>query len=124
MAIAAQPTFTTEFALTYKAMMLGRIQQEQKTTRKVIAAIPNQKLDYRPDPKSRTALEIADHMASGEIWFLNSIADGKFEWKEPTPAKSVQEVLAHYDRDFKPAWERASKVTGEQLLAVVDFFGM
>lgn len=121
---AAQPTFTAEFASTYKDMMLGRIENEQKTTRKVIAAIPDQKLDYKHDPKVRTALELADHIVASELWFLNSIADGRFDWKEPAPLKSTAEILAKYDKEFKPALERAKKCSGEHLVKITDFFGM
>lgn len=121
---ATQPAFTTEFASTYKDMMLGRIENEQKTTRKVIVAIPNQKLDYKHDPKGRTALELAHHIVVSEIWFLNSIADGKFDWRDPALAKTTAEVLALYDKEFAPALARAKKTTGEHLLKTTDFFGM
>ena len=104
---ATQPTFTAEFASTYKDMMLGRIEHEHKTTRRVIESIPNHKLDYRHDPKGRTALELAHHIVVSEIWFLNSIADGRFEWKDPEPAHTVAEILAQYDREFPKALARA-----------------
>jgi uncharacterized damage-inducible protein DinB len=121
---AAQPSFTPEFASIYKDMMLGRIEQEHKTTRRVIENIPNQKLDYKHDPKGRTAVELAHHIVVSEVWFLNSIADGRFEWKDPVPAKSVAEVLSFYDKEFAPALARAKKTTGEHLLKETDFFGM
>jgi uncharacterized damage-inducible protein DinB len=121
---ATQPTFTTEFASTYKDMMLSRIEHEQKTTRKVIAAIPNQKLDYKHDPKGRTALELADHIVTSELWFLDSIANGSFEWKDAPPLRSTAEILARYDKEFPTALARAKKCTGEHLIKVTDFFGM
>ena len=121
---ATQPTFTAEFAGTYKDMMLGRIEHEQKTTRKVIAAIPNQRLDYKHDPKGRTALELADHIVVSEIWFLNSIADGKFDWKDSVPARSTAEILAKYDKEFPAALARAKKCSGDHLIKITDFFGM
>ena len=121
---ATQPTFTAEFASTYKDMMLGRIENERKTTRRVIENIPNQKLDYRHEPKGRTALELAHHIVVSEIWFLNSIADGQFDWKEPEPAKTVADILAQYDREFPKALARAKKTTGDHLTKITDFFGM
>ena len=124
MSAAAQPNFTPEFATTYKTMLLGRIANEQKTTRKVIAAIPSAKSGYKPDPKSRSALELAHHLATSEIWFLNSIAAGKFEWSDPPAATSIEAVLAAYDRDFPAAWERANKTSPDGLMAQADFFGI
>ena len=121
---ATKPAFTAEFASTYKDMMLGRIENEQKTTRKVIAAIPNQKLDYKHDPKGRTALELAHHIVVSELWFLNSIATGSFDWKDPEPVKTTAQVLALYDKEFAPALARARKTKGDDLLKIADFFGM
>ena len=44
---------------------------------------------YKPDPKSRSAWDLAVHTAMSDIWFADSILSGKFEWTgEPaTPAE-------------------------------------
>ena len=51
----------------------GLMENESVTTAKVLAAVPDSGHDYRPDPKSRTAWELATHLATGDIWFLDSI---------------------------------------------------
>jgi uncharacterized damage-inducible protein DinB len=121
---ATQPTFTPEFANTYKDMLLGRIEHEQKTTRKVIDAVPNQKLDYKHDGKGRTALELAYHIVVSELWFLNGIADGRFEWQDPAPLNTKADILALYDKEFPKAMSRAKATTGDHLIRITDFFGM
>lgn len=118
------PTFSGDFAAQYAAFTLGNIARESATTKRVIAAIPAGKGDYKPDAKSRTALEIADHIVQSEIWFLKSIAAGKFEWAEPTPLGDPQQILAFYEREFGPAYAAAGKVAGDSWLAITDFFGM
>jgi hypothetical protein len=40
-----------------------QLKNEWKTTSKVIAAVPNNKRDYKPDPNGRSAWELATHMA-------------------------------------------------------------
>jgi uncharacterized damage-inducible protein DinB len=124
MGAQVQPAFTEEFVMTYKTMMLGKIRREQATTRKVIASIPKDNQTYKPDPKSRTGLELASHIVDSEIWFLNSIAEGRFDWSEPTPQADVKAVLARYDAEFLKAWEKADATNAKHLLQVVDFFGM
>jgi hypothetical protein len=50
---------TPEFAAGLCAMMLDGIQREAECTKRVLAAVPDDKSDYRPDPNARTARELA-----------------------------------------------------------------
>ena len=54
------------------------MENEAKTTAAVLAAVPDSGHGYKPDPKSRTAWEIATHIATADIWFIDSILNGKF----------------------------------------------
>src|ERR1700741_4379018 len=74
---------TPEFVLGYRAMMLDGIQREAECTKKVIAAVPDEKSDYRPDPNARTAKELAWHLANSDIQFLDGIADMNFSTDSP-----------------------------------------
>jgi uncharacterized damage-inducible protein DinB len=123
---AAQPQFTPEFAATYRAVTLGRIQQEGKTTRRVVGNIPEDKKNYKPQENSRTAWELASHLVSSDIWFLNGIADRKFEWTgEPAPiANNVAGLVAHHEAETAKAAARVNALTAAQLLEPVDFFGI
>src|SRR6202040_4476915 len=58
---------------------LPQIRNEHKTTRRVIEAVPCDNCGWKPDPTSKSALELALHIASSECFFLNGIAAGKFE---------------------------------------------
>ena len=60
-------------------MMLDGIAREAEITKKVIAAVPDAKSDYRPDPNARTAKELAWHMANTDVQFLDGIADLNFK---------------------------------------------
>ena len=59
--------------------------QESANTVKVLRAVPNDRRDYKPDEKSRTAWELAKHVATADLWFLDSICDGAFVF-DPVPA--------------------------------------
>jgi len=44
-----------KFILGYRAMMLDGLAREVEITKRVLAAVPEGKRDYRPDPHARTA---------------------------------------------------------------------
>ena len=71
-----------EFVSAYCAMMLDGVTREMETTKKVIAAVPENKRDYRPDPHARTAWDLAWHIANSDVEFLDGIADMKFSMTE------------------------------------------
>ena len=56
-------------------LLTGTIQQEGVATRKVLAAVPAGNRDYKPDPKSRSAWELAVHLATADVWFAASHDD-------------------------------------------------
>jgi uncharacterized damage-inducible protein DinB len=107
--------------------MTGTIEREAATTRKVIAAVPNGNRDYKPDPKSRSAWDIAVHIALSDIWFADSILKGEFAWTgEPaTPAEMSDPagVAKWHERELAARLAKLRAMTGEQLLKNVDFFG-
>jgi uncharacterized damage-inducible protein DinB len=116
---------TPEFALAYRAMMLDGVVRETECTKKVIAAIPDAKSDYKPDLHARTAKELAWHIANSDIQFLDGIADLKFNMETPEhkPETSV-EVVAWYDENIKRGVARVAAMTAEQLMTPVSFFGV
>jgi len=96
---AAQAKFLVD---QYATLM----ESEFPTTVKVLAAVKDDNRDYRPDEKSRTAWELATHIATSDVWFLTSIINGKFEF-DPQAAKaqeasfkSVNDVVEFYKKAF------------------------
>ncbi len=74
------------------AIFLPALDREHPVTRNVIEAIPLDKGDYRPEPVSKTALELAWHIVAAEKRFLEGIAGGEFDfafWKELPAANST-----------------------------------
>ncbi len=80
-----------------RTMFLTYWEKEAPATRNVLARIPEGS-DYRPDPKSRTAREIAWVIVREEIVLGEGLAKGVLEWQDvPAPA-TLREVLETYDR--------------------------
>lgn len=122
---APQPALSPEFALGMREVLLQGLSQELETTKKVIAAIPEGQREYRPDPKARTAWELAWHLASCDAQMTNEVADHKFnmEPRYKEEPKSVADLVNWYDSNFKSAIARVREMTPEQLCTPVDFLG-
>jgi uncharacterized damage-inducible protein DinB len=81
-----------------KALFLKFWNKEATATRKVISRIPQDTSDYRPEPKSRNAREIAWLIVHEESLLADGLTSGTLAWKDaPTPA-TVKEILDTYDR--------------------------
>jgi uncharacterized damage-inducible protein DinB len=118
---------TAEQATAVRDVIVGSIEQESVAERKVIAAVPHGNRDYKPDPKSRSAWEVAVHVAMADIWFADSILKGHFEWTgEPaTPPEMTDPgaVAAWHERQLTDRLAKLRAMTPDALLRPVDFFG-
>ena len=116
-----------EMALGAVQFLSHSIEQESKTTRNVLAAVPAGHEDYRPHEKSMSTLELCWHLASTEVWFYNSIAEGAFvmgDSKVPEHIKSAADAKAYYDAEHPAALARLRAMDGAAASKVIDFFGM
>ena len=96
--------------------------QESKTTSKVLARIPEGS-DYRPDPKSRTAREIAWQIVCEEKMILDALETGKVEWAPPTIPGTMKEVLAAYQKQSAGMEKRWKDLPAARWDGNLDFFG-
>jgi uncharacterized damage-inducible protein DinB len=107
--------------------MTDSIENEAATTRKVIAAVPGHNRHYKPDEKSRTAWEIATHLATSDMWFADCILNAKFEWtgEAAMPAEFTDPaaVAKWHEKNLADKLAKLRALTPEQLLREADFFG-
>ena len=117
---------TTDQATFLRDFLLQGIEEEFTATRRVLAAVPDERSDYRPDPKSRSARELAWHLVEGDIQFIRNIADGAFSAtaERPDPTSNMAEMIDYYETGFKAELARVGRLTGEQLAMPVDFIGI
>jgi uncharacterized damage-inducible protein DinB len=91
-----------EQVMDEKALFMQFWNKEAAATRKVLSRIPENS-NYRPDPKSRTAREIAWLIVREEVVLSEGLQKGVLEWAEvPAPA-TAKEVLAAYDQHHAAA---------------------
>jgi len=113
---------------TVADFLIADLESEMQTTLRVLAAVPDSDLGYRPDDKSKTALGLLRHLAIEDEWLLNSIADGAFA---PPPDDSdvcgimnAADAVARYKERVPAALDRVRSMSGDQLAGVIDLFGM
>jgi uncharacterized damage-inducible protein DinB len=116
-----------EQAVFLLQIALPTVKNEHRTTRSVIEAIPADKGDYRPDPISKSAMELAWHIVAAEHRFYSGIARGAFDFTpihRPESVRTPAEIGQWYEDSFSKNFERLSALNGDQLSKVVDFRGM
>ena len=106
-------------------LFLNTIQQEADTTRKVIRAIPEDKKTYKPDPKAKDAHELAWHIVSSEIFFLDVVISGKFSQDEPSGSpQAISAILDWYESNHRDRVNRVRELSAEKLAAPISLFGV
>ena len=95
---------------------------ESKTTRKVLSRIPEGS-NYRPDPHSRTAQQIAWQIVCEEKMIIDALETGKVEWAPPAMPEKMADVLAAYDKQSADMIKRWKALPMSRWGGKLDFFG-
>jgi uncharacterized damage-inducible protein DinB len=122
-----QPIQPDQAVFLLNGAYLPSLKNEQRITRSIIEAIPLDKGDYRPDEISKSALELAWHIAVTEMRFLDAVAAGEFDFSPrplPDSVKNSGDLAGWYTDNFAPRFEALTKLSSEQLLKIIDFRGM
>jgi hypothetical protein len=97
-----------EQALFLLQFLLPQLKSEQAITHKIFSAVPLERDSYRPDAKSRSAFELARHIAFAEIWLLDGVISKRFD-ERAFPVDSVgtcREIAHWYAKNFARRMER------------------
>ena len=101
------------------------LQGEWMHTYKAIAAVPDAKKDYKPEPNARSAWELAHHIAICDVGFLHAVAANDFSvFPAKTDAKTIPELADWYKHEFAKGLEKVLTLDGDHMSQIVDFMGM
>ena len=95
---------------------------ESKTMSKVLSRIPEGS-DYRPDPNSRTAKDIAWQIVCEEKMIIDALESGKAAWAPPPVPATMKEVQDAYEAQSAGMEKRWRALTDAQWNGDLDFFG-
>jgi uncharacterized damage-inducible protein DinB len=85
-------------AMTNLEFCTSRRKAERPAFINVLKAIPEEKSAYRPDPKARTAAELAHVLAVEEAALVSLARNGVVEWKDTAPPGRIEESVAAFER--------------------------
>ena len=105
-----------------KALFTKFWTDESQTTHKVLSRIPENS-DYRPDPKSRTAKEIAWQILCEERMIVDAVETGKMEWKPLPMPGTMAEIVTEYERLSAHTAKRWADLPAERWNGKLEFFG-
>ena len=121
------PGLTPELAKSVLHISLASIKKEHGTTKSVIASIPANGGDYKPEPAARTALEIAWHIVASEHRFFSSVTKGFFDVTpnpKPEALKTSADIAKYYDELLLKDHSALTELSGDDLAKEMDFRGM
>ena len=105
-----------------KSLFVKLWTKESKTTCNVFKRIPEGS-NYRPDPKSRTAMEIAWQIFSEEKLIIEALESGRVEYVPLPMPGTMQEVIQAYEQQSAGMRQRWEAVPGACWEGTLDFFG-
>jgi uncharacterized damage-inducible protein DinB len=110
-----------------QGVYLPALSNEHRITKSVIEAIPLDRGGFRPDEISKTALDLAWHIAATEMRFMDAVLTGEFDLSsrpKPDSLDNSQALADWYAADFEGRFEKLGKLSNEELLRIVDFRGL
>jgi uncharacterized damage-inducible protein DinB len=103
--------------------LLPEFDQEMANTRKVLERIPEDKLEWKPDPKSMSLGRLAGHVAEMPGWGMAVLSQDSFDVApqgqapyEALTAKSRQHLLAEFDKNISEARAALAGISDEQMM--------
>jgi uncharacterized damage-inducible protein DinB len=101
-------------------MLLGEMEQEARTTRKMLERVPNDKFSWKPHEKSMTIQRLATHIAELPGWVAMALTTNELDFaNNPYEVETVnnrEELLAYFDRTLEYGRSHLQKATDEDLL--------
>jgi len=107
--------------------VLPTLDREHQTTKRVIEAIPDAKVDYSPDGIAKSAIELAWHIVTAENRFIEAVINGMFDlnpWPRADTIKTAQAVNRWYAERYARNVAQLQALSPEKLVKIVDFRGM
>jgi uncharacterized damage-inducible protein DinB len=106
------------------------LEREMPTTASVLAAVNEGDRNYKPDAKSRSAWDIAVHIAQADNWLIQSALAGSFHYdaeaakQQASQFNDAAQVAAFYRQSFPETLKQLRSASPDALTRNVDFFGV
>jgi uncharacterized damage-inducible protein DinB len=102
------------------AALIGELQHEAATTRKVLERIPAEKFDYKPHEKSMTMGRLASHVAEMTSWVTETTTKSELDFStmdyKPFEPQTTEELVAFFDKLVTDAIEALKNTSDEAMM--------
>lgn len=118
---------TADHAHAVLHTFLPGLDVEHQVTKRVIAAIPDAKADYRPDEIVKSAIDLAWHIVTAENRFLEAIINGAFDltpMPRPATVKTAEDVNRWYAERYARNVALLQALPPDKLVKIIDFRGL
>jgi len=85
--------------MTNLEFCIARRKAELPAFVRVLKALPEGRLDYRPDPKARNAADLAWMLVCEEAALVSLLDTGIIEWSDAKPPTQVADMVSAFERD-------------------------
>jgi len=107
--------------------ILGEFLHEAENTRKLLKAIPDSALDFKPSPTSWTTAELASHIAEIYNWYTgtfqaNVFDISKYEYDNVDLSKA-ENIVGKFERAFEKAKKSIESATDESFAEMWTMVG-
>ncbi|MEP6728644.1 MAG: DinB family protein [Bacteroidota bacterium] len=101
-------------------VFLKEMDQEARTTRKMLSRVPNDKYDWKPHEKSMTVRQLATHIAELPAWISMALVTTELDFAT-SPYKQVtvtntNDLLAYFEKSLTDGRASLSAASDEDLL--------
>ena len=99
----------------------GLLSQERAIFVRVAQAVLDEGQEYRPDPKSRCARELLEHLIGHNLDLVELIDDGIIHHRNQVPFASLDDGVRQLDESFGTLLEKLDTIDDDQWMAPAKF---
>lgn len=100
-------------------LLIAEFEQEVKSTRRLLQAIPEKDIDFRPSPTSWTVGELAQHIATIYYWYVGTLTKDEYDMAadklERGAPNDIKATLDLFEKNAALAGDALKAITEESL---------
>jgi len=102
--------------------LIAEFEHEVNSTRKLLQALPEKDLGYKPSPISWTMGELAQHIATIYYWYVGTLTKDVYDMAEDHVERGepgdIKATLDFFEQNVKKAREALTAITEDDLQAL------
>lgn len=110
----------TKTATVTIQQLVKEMEQESRTTRKMLSIVPTDKFDWTPHPKSMTIQKLATHIAELPEWVIMTLETSELDFASspynPVKLNTTTDLMTYFEKTLAEGKARLEKAKDADLL--------